>query len=81
MSTARDGGTSGAVLSAANEVAVGAFLAGQCSFNDIPRVVDAAMDEAKVVARPTLEDIWNADSEARRCAGRMLGIDDRKGNA
>ena len=78
---ARDGGVSGAVLSAANEVAVDAFLAGKCSFNDIPRVVGAAMDEAKVIERPTLEDIWNADTEARRCAEQMLRIDDRKGSA
>ena len=66
-------------MSAANEVAVGAFLEGACSFTDIPRVVAAAMDARVAVGETRLEDIWEADRRAREVARRELGLAVKEG--
>ena len=71
---AREGGTAPAVLNAANEVAVGAFLSGGCRFTDIPRTIREVMDRRDVVGEPTLEDIWLADRQAREEARAALGV-------
>jgi 1-deoxy-D-xylulose-5-phosphate reductoisomerase len=63
---AEAGGTMGAVLNAANEVAVERFMAREISFPRIFEVVKAVMDRHAVVARPTLEDVLQADAWARQ---------------
>ena len=65
---ARAGGTAGAILNGANEAAVAQFLAGKIGFLDIARRVERAMERVAVVQEPGLEDILNADQEARRVA-------------
>ena len=65
---ARMGGTAGAILNGANEAAVAQFLAGKIGFLDIARRVERAMERVAVVQDPGLEDILNADQEARRAA-------------
>ena len=65
---ARTGGTAGAILNGANEAAVAQFLAGKIGFLDIARRVERAMERVAVVQEPGLEDILNADQEARRAA-------------
>jgi 1-deoxy-D-xylulose-5-phosphate reductoisomerase len=62
---ARAGGTAGAVLNAANEVAVAAFLAGDLPFDRIAPAVEAALDHVPHVAEPTLEQVLAADDAAR----------------
>ncbi len=69
---ARAGGTAGAVLNAANEVAVAEFLAGRCAFTDIARVPGEAMDAVEHVEHPTLEDVWAADGRSRAIARTRL---------
>ncbi|MGB9802517.1 1-deoxy-D-xylulose-5-phosphate reductoisomerase [Desulfofundulus sp.] len=64
----RTGGTMPAVLNAANEIAVGAFLAGEIGFTFIPRLVAEVMEEHRVVSEPTLEEILEVDQWARRVA-------------
>ncbi len=59
------GGVFPAVLNAANEVAVQAFLDGQVGFADIWRLVQNAMEHHSNLARPDLDDIMRADKEAR----------------
>ena len=54
-----------AAVNAANEEAVGLFLAEKIDFYDIPRLVAQARAEVAVVASPTLEDILEADRLAR----------------
>ena len=76
---AREGGTAGAALNAANEVAAEAFLEGACSFTDIPRVVEAAMDARAPVEEARLEDVWEADGAARAVARRELGLAAKEG--
>jgi len=59
------GGTACAVMNGADEVAVAAFLGGKIGFNDIGRLVWKAMEHVTFVADPGLEDILEADREAR----------------
>ena len=62
------GGTLPAVLNAANEVAVQAFLAGQISFPAIWQKVEQAMARHHPILHPTLEQIIEADAWARQQA-------------
>lgn len=62
------GGTLPAVLNAANEVAVHAFLEGRIGFQDIPRIIRRTMRRHHIVTHPGLEDILEADRWARRTA-------------
>jgi 1-deoxy-D-xylulose-5-phosphate reductoisomerase len=65
------GGTAGAVLNAANEAAVAAFVAGQIPFNAICRVVERTIRRHRVQAEPSLDDLLQADQWARQTAGEM----------
>jgi 1-deoxy-D-xylulose-5-phosphate reductoisomerase len=69
---ARRGGTCGAVLNAANEAAVGRFLAGELPFLDIPRVCRAVLHHHDFSADPTLEEVWSADRWARHEVNRWI---------
>lgn len=60
------GGTAGAVLNAANEAAVEAFLARRLPFLDIPRACRAALDAHPFDPRPTLDGLLAADRWARQ---------------
>ncbi|MBN9689823.1 MAG: 1-deoxy-D-xylulose-5-phosphate reductoisomerase [Verrucomicrobia bacterium] len=64
------GGTLPAVFNAANEVAVDAFLAGRLSFPGITELVTRVMTQHRVVEHPSLEQILEADRDARRDATR-----------
>lgn len=63
---ARRGGTTGAVLNAANEAAVESFLARQLPFLDIPRACRAVLDAHTFDPRPTLDGLLAADRWARQ---------------
>ena len=67
------GGTLPAVLNAANEVAVDAFLNGRIPFPRIWEVVAATMDAHRHVAASDLRAILDADADARRQAGEHVG--------
>ena len=67
---ARSGGTSGAVLNAANEAAVGLFLEGRLAFLDIARACRAVLDEHRFSPHPTLEELMAADRWARQEVSR-----------
>ena len=68
----RSGGNAGAVLNAANEVAVGAFLAGRIGFCDIPRVIEHTLTKAMFVANPSLDDLRASNTEATAIAEIMI---------
>jgi 1-deoxy-D-xylulose-5-phosphate reductoisomerase len=59
------GGTLPAVLNAANEVAVEAFVNRRINFPQISETVRRTMDKHKVVSHPTLDQILEADTWAR----------------
>jgi 1-deoxy-D-xylulose-5-phosphate reductoisomerase len=61
----RTGGTLPAVMNAANEVAVNAFLKEKIGFHEIPRVIRRTMRRHRVVSHPALEEILEADRWAR----------------
>lgn len=66
------GGTMPAVLNAANEVAVEAFLAGRINFPQITETVRRTMSAHTVVAHPSLEKILDADAWARETARHVV---------
>ena len=70
---ARAGGTTPAILNAANEVAVAAFLAGTLPFIEIARVIDQVLEALPGTPADTLEQVLDADGQARRTAQRMMG--------
>ena len=63
---ARQGGSSGAVLNAANEVAVERFLSQDLSFRDIPRACRAVLEAHQFDPNPTLERLMSFDTWARK---------------
>ncbi|MFC0336535.1 1-deoxy-D-xylulose 5-phosphate reductoisomerase [Kushneria avicenniae] len=66
------GGTAPAVLNAANEVAVDAFLAGTLGFTDIPTVVETVMSRIKTQGADELDMILSHDRLARREAQDVI---------
>jgi 1-deoxy-D-xylulose-5-phosphate reductoisomerase len=72
MAAAREGGTAGAVLNAANEAAVEAFRAGRLPFLGIAELVRRVMDEVPVQDDSTLEAVLEADAQARRRAEGLV---------
>jgi 1-deoxy-D-xylulose-5-phosphate reductoisomerase len=70
----QEGGVSPAVLNAANEVAVQAFLEGRIRFPQIWATVERSMNQAENFASPTLDDIIRADALARVHAREALAV-------
>jgi len=68
----RTGETMPAVLNAANEIAVNAFLEGSLKFTEIPRCVQRVMGEHEVKTVHTVEDILKADHWARERSKAIL---------
>jgi 1-deoxy-D-xylulose-5-phosphate reductoisomerase len=68
----RAGGTAPALLNAANEVAVQAFLDRRIGFRDIDRVVGSVMDGNPHGAATSIEAVMAQDALARRAAGRIV---------
>lgn len=68
----RAAGTAPAVLNAANEVAVAAFLDKQISFLAIPRIIGTVLDALPVATVGSLDDVLGADTEARRVAQQQI---------
>jgi 1-deoxy-D-xylulose-5-phosphate reductoisomerase len=69
----RIGGTMPAALSAANEIAVKAFLDGEIRLSDIPRIIESVMDEHESEAAASLEVILDTNAWARKQAIIKLG--------
>lgn len=65
LEVASTGGTSGAVLNAANEIAVSAFLSGKIGFNGIVDAVQEVLSRHAFRESPTIEDIFTVDTWAR----------------
>ncbi len=73
----RSGGLAPTILNAANEVAVGAFLGKKIGFLDIPRVVEATLEEGTRESRneapDSLDGVLTIDARARRTADVICG--------
>jgi 1-deoxy-D-xylulose-5-phosphate reductoisomerase len=68
----RVGGTAPAWLSAANEVAVDAFLARRIRWNQIPDVCVAVLERHDDRSPRTIDDVVAADRRARRAAEELI---------
>ena len=68
----RAGGAAPAILNAANEIAVAAFLAGQIGFSRIAAIVEATLDKSNAPPRPTSLDEVLATDRAGRAMAREL---------
>ncbi len=66
------GGTAPAILNAANEIAVQAFLEARLGFNGIAEVVEKTLARVASVAADTLEHVLDADRQARAVATTLL---------
>jgi 1-deoxy-D-xylulose-5-phosphate reductoisomerase len=67
------GGAQGAVLNAAKEVALDAFIEGRIGFLDMADVAEAAMDNLSHLPAPSvMEDVFAADSAARAQASALI---------
>lgn len=66
------GGTMTAVLNAADEAAVRLFLDGRIGFMDIADIVERAMDSHKIIANPSLEDIYSVDAQVKEFVNNLL---------
>jgi len=68
----RAGGTAPAILNAANEIAVAAFLDRRLSFLGIPRLIEATLAALPAGPEGSLADVLTADAEARRIATSLI---------
>ena len=69
---AEAGGALPAVLNAANEVAVAAFLAGKLPFTSIPIIIDSVMNAVPTSELSDINDVLQIDNEARQLATAAL---------
>ncbi|NBR17771.1 MAG: 1-deoxy-D-xylulose-5-phosphate reductoisomerase [Gammaproteobacteria bacterium] len=67
------GGLAPAILNAANEVAVAAFLEGRLNFSGIPAVIDSVMNAVSAGSVKDLQSVLAADGAARAAALRAIG--------
>ncbi len=69
---AEQGGTAPALLNAANEVAVAAFLAGRIGFTAIAALIEEVLQREPVAAADDLQQVFAADARARELADAWL---------
>ncbi|CAM8667883.1 1-deoxy-D-xylulose-5-phosphate reductoisomerase [Sphingobium sp.] len=69
---AEAGGAMPAILNAANEVAVAAFLAGQIGFLDIAMIVEDVLNRYSAASPSVIDDVLAADGRARMEAGLVM---------
>ncbi len=72
------GGAHPAILNAANEVVVAAFLCGQARFGDIATIVEKVVDRYQPAAPLVLDDVLSIDAEARSVAEHILASQSRE---
>ena len=70
----RRGGSAAATMNGANEVAVAAFLKGQCRYTDIVGAIEYALAKAQFSTMPSLSDYATIDAESRRLAKEFLKL-------
>ncbi|WP_298401455.1 1-deoxy-D-xylulose-5-phosphate reductoisomerase [Sphingobium sp.] len=69
---AGEGGATPAILNAANEIAVAAFLDGRIGFLDIAMIVEDVLQRYGAPRPGTIDDVLAADAEARAQAGQVM---------
>ncbi|MCS7253683.1 MAG: 1-deoxy-D-xylulose-5-phosphate reductoisomerase [Armatimonadota bacterium] len=72
------GGSMPAVMSAADEIAVKAFLRGEIGFMDIPKLIESVMEEHDAKPNPPLDELLEVDEWAKRVASERVNLIGRK---
>jgi len=68
----KKGGNIPCAMNAANEIAVEAFLNGKIQFLSIPKIIENVIIGTEFVAKPTLEDIYKTNDQARALATTII---------
>ncbi|HMH23698.1 MAG TPA: 1-deoxy-D-xylulose-5-phosphate reductoisomerase [Puia sp.] len=68
------GGNTPCVLNAANEIAVFAFLRNRIGFLDMTDLIERTMQHVPFIAKPTLEEYFESDGEARNFAASLIKL-------
>jgi len=68
------GGSMPAVLNAANEIAVSAFLKEKIKYLDIPRLIKNMMEEHSLIKNPDLDEILEVDKKTRELTEKEIGV-------
>ncbi len=72
MDALNKGGNLPCILNAANEIAVFAFLRNRIGFIDITDLVERTMNKIKFIEKPTLQEYFDTDAEARDFAASLI---------
>jgi 1-deoxy-D-xylulose-5-phosphate reductoisomerase len=68
------GGNLPSVMNAANEIAVYAFLRNRINFLDMTDVIEKTMQKVPFIEKPTLEEYFDSDGEARNFAADIIKL-------
>ena len=74
MDALEKGGNLPCVLNAANEIAVYAFLRNRIGFLDMTDVIERTMEKVSFIEKPTLEEYFESDGEARSYAADVIKL-------
>ena len=74
MEALEKGGNLPCVLNAANEIAVYAFLRNRIGFLDMTDVIERTMQKVSYIDKPTLEEYYESDGEARNYAADIIKL-------
>ncbi len=74
MEALNKGGNLPSVLNAANEIAVFAFLRNRINFLDMTDVIEKTMHKVAFIEKPSLEDYYASDGEARTFAADLIRL-------
>lgn len=66
------GGNLPCILNASNEVSVAAFLQDEIKFLEIAEINEKVMKAARFIGKPTLDDLFETDKEARKLANNLV---------
>lgn len=68
------GGNLPCIMNAANEIAVFAFLRNRINFLDMTNVIEKTMEQIPFIEKPTLEEYFESDGEARNFAADLIKL-------
>jgi 1-deoxy-D-xylulose-5-phosphate reductoisomerase len=74
MEALAKGGNLPCVMNAANEIAVYAFLRNRIGFLDMTDVIERTMQRVSFIQKPTLEEYYTSDGEARNYAADLIKL-------
>lgn len=74
MDALNKGGNMPCILNAANEIAVWAFLRNRIGFLDMTAMVEKTMQQVTFIEKPTLQEYFESDGEARNFAASLINL-------